>query len=457
MELTIDQTLQSAITAQNDGKYEKAEKLYQQVLQIQPTNLDANNNIAVLFHQQDKLKKAENFYHRALRIQPKHADANHNLGILKISLNNSKDSLPFLKTAIETNSNVEQFWITYINALILEKKFEEARACCVKALTTKIKTSRIVFKLGIILHELGKFDEALKAKKIAIVSNPNSAEAYHSLGITQHELTKYSDAEISYKKAVSCNKSYTEAYGNLGATLKELGRFNEAEESFRKAIELNPNSVDLHNTLNNMLRQNELLLNITQTRKLKKKNEVDNLGTCTSLDNNPLILHRKVESELINILYKINSRPLDALTKDPRHGNGRSSDFQLFEKDYPIIKVMAKDLIKIMKQAVKSDIYIMESFFNILSTESSLAPHGHITSFDKIHGLVNQKFSLVYYLSVGDQDCDEPGILKLYEPEEKILPSEGMIMIFPAEREHSVVYKGKIDRVMIGVNFYSVS
>ena len=39
MELTIDQTLQSAITAQNDGKYEKAEKLYQQVLQIQPTKV----------------------------------------------------------------------------------------------------------------------------------------------------------------------------------------------------------------------------------------------------------------------------------------------------------------------------------------------------------------------------------------------------------------------------------
>ena len=165
MELTIDQTLQSAITAQNDGKYEEAEQLYQQVLQIQPTNLDANNNIAVLFHQQDKLEKAEDFYHRVLRIQPKHADANHNLGILKISLNNLKDSLPFLKTAIETNSNVEQFWITYISALILEKKFEEARVCCIKALASKIKTTRIFFNLGIILHELGKLDEAITAQK----------------------------------------------------------------------------------------------------------------------------------------------------------------------------------------------------------------------------------------------------------------------------------------------------
>jgi len=47
-------------------------------------------------------------------------------------------------------------------------------------------------------------------------------------------------------------------------------------------------------------------------------------------------------------------------------------------------------------------------------------------------------------------------VLKLYEPDEDILPNEGMIMIFPAGRMHSAVYGGKTDRVMIGVNFYSL-
>ena len=46
--------------------------------------------------------------------------------------------------------------------------------------------------------------------------------------------------------------------------------------------------------------------------------------------------------------------------------------------------------------------------------------------------------------------------LKFYDPSEDILPCEGMIMIFPASRRHSAVYGGKTDRVMIGVNFYSL-
>ena len=71
--------------------------------------------------------------------------------------------------------------------------------------------------------------------------------------------------------------------------------------------------------------------------------------------------------------------------------------------------------------------------------------------------IIDQKYSLVYYLSVGDQNCKEPGILKLYDPDQEILPYDGMVIIFPASRRHSAVYGGKTDRVMIGVNFYSIS
>jgi len=70
--------------------------------------------------------------------------------------------------------------------------------------------------------------------------------------------------------------------------------------------------------------------------------------------------------------------------------------------------------------------------------------------------IAKQKFSLVYYLSVGDQTCDHPGVLKLENPNQEILPSNGLIIIFPAERKHSVFYKGEKDRIIIGVNFYKI-
>ena len=70
--------------------------------------------------------------------------------------------------------------------------------------------------------------------------------------------------------------------------------------------------------------------------------------------------------------------------------------------------------------------------------------------------LQQKKFALVYYLEVGDQNCNDPGILKLYEPDEEIVPCKGMIVIIPADRYHSVKYSGDKDRVIVGVNLYSL-
>ena len=110
-----------------------------------------------------------------------------------------------------------------------------------------------------------------------------------------------------------------------------------------------------------------------------------------------------------------------------------------------------------MEESVNSKIFIVESFFNILSSNSGTNPHKHIDPFDRSYGFVDQKYSLVYYISTGDQTGTEPGILKLYDPDKELLPSEGLIAIFPADRKHSSIYNGKKDRIMIGVNFYSLS
>ena len=119
---------------------------------------------------------------------------------------------------------------------------------------------------------------------------------------------------------------------------------------------------------------------------------------------------------------------------------------------------MSNELVEIIKQAVNADIYIEDSWFVILGAGGGLNSHDHLTYLDKDStlNLASQKYSFVYYLSTGDKDCSEPGTLKLYEPSKDILPYDGMIMIFPAGRPHSVVYNGETDRVIIGMNFYSL-
>ena len=99
MELPIEHALQQAITAHREGKLQDAERLYRAILQSQPT----------------------------------HPAANHNLGVLAISVNKADAALPLFKTALEANPKIDQFWLSYINALIKEQQVEEAKEALAEA------------------------------------------------------------------------------------------------------------------------------------------------------------------------------------------------------------------------------------------------------------------------------------------------------------------------------------
>ena len=334
-------------------------------------------------------------------------------------------------------------------------KMEKALTAIKEALKIDSKDAEAHSNMGLILFKLNLLEKSIRSYKKAIELKIDYAEAYNNLAIILHKLGKLQQAEFNYKKAIALKPNFDVAYNNLGNTFKDLNKLNEAETSYKKAIELRPNYAEAKKNLDILLRENKLL-QLLKTEKLKTKNNISDLESDIRLSSNPFITNRVVETELLSDLYKVNSTELSKTKGGPLFGVGRTTDYQLFENNFSIFKTLKKDLIYIMKQAVKSEVYIMESFLNILRTGGGSIPHIHIVRFDKNNNLIRKKYSLVYYISVGDQNCSEPGIFKVNDPDEDILPTNGMIMIIPADRKHSAVYNGKIDRIMIGINFYSL-
>ena len=314
-----------------------------------------------------------------------------------------------------------------------------------KALSIKPDYAKAHYNLGGALQELDKLHDSAKSYENAIALEPENAQAHNNLAIVLRELDQLEEAEASCRKAIVLDPEYAEAHSCLSIILYANGDLNSALESIKKAYSINPK-----------LKIIKLLLAVLKARKTHKTSKVS-ISNIRSISN-PLILNRAVEQELIAKLYEMKSLELEK-TKDPSYGNARGSGYQLFQDDHSsIIKTVEEDLVRILREAIKADIHVKDSFFTILGAGGGVNRHNHISALDidSSLNLINQKFSLVYYLSVGDQDCTEPGILKLYDPSENILPREGMIIIFPADRHHSVVYNGKKDRIIIGINFYSL-
>ena len=313
------------------------------------------------------------------------------------------------------------------------------------------------YNLGLILQKLGKLNEAQIAYKKAIEIKPNFIPAYYNLANMQRRSGKLHDAEAGYKKILEIKPNCIEAHYNLGNTLKDLGKLDEAEINFIKVLDLKPELVEAHKNLDIISKQRKLLSNVLRKKDTNETKKLLALRSEFKLIPSPFICKRNIQTELVVRLNQIKSEKIDNNNfQDARFGNGKHSDFNLFDDQSSVIKNLKKDLISIMSKVVKSDVYIKESFFNILRSGSGVTPHKHTNAFDKTSGLINQKYSLTYYVCIGDQNCSEPGILKLHNPDEEILPTEGMVVIFEADRIHSATYNGNKDRVMIGVNFYSI-
>jgi tetratricopeptide (TPR) repeat protein len=274
MELTLEQTLQQGVTAHKTGDLKRAESLYRAILQS----------------------------------HPEHPDANHNLGVLGVSLNQIEVALPLFKTALKANPKIEQFWISYIDALVKTNQSKVAKEAIIiakkkglddrklKALLLKSK-SKIDTKLppqeklndllehykngrfheteklalsitqefpkhqfswkvmGALFGQSGRTYEALDANNIAVELSPKDAEAHSNLGNTLIELDRLDEAETSYRQAIALKPDYVEAYCNLGNTLKKLWKLDESEALYRQAIELKPEYNRAHYNLGIMLKE----------------------------------------------------------------------------------------------------------------------------------------------------------------------------------------------------------
>ena len=109
-------------------------------------------------HRAGQVQEADRYYTAILKANPKHPDANHNMGVLAVGLGKVEQALPFFKTALEANSSIAQFWLSYMDALIQLNRMSDAKNILDKARAKGAKGEnfdRIERKLGkVIIIEL---------------------------------------------------------------------------------------------------------------------------------------------------------------------------------------------------------------------------------------------------------------------------------------------------------------
>ena len=273
----------------------------------QPASMTVDQAIkqAVEHHQAGQLQDAERMYRAIIQAQPQHPDANHNLGVLAVQVGKPEMGLPYFKAAMESNPAQDQYWISYVDALVKAGHHSSARDILAQAKRNGLHR-QLVANLAERLNISGQIEQyynsravhrnkprTLRTLKLKQPATHKSARTYESnqligqpeldsillmlnngsyveaelivrkiterfphdgigwkiLGTVYIQLNRFVDAHDSLTRASTLLLNDFELQNNLGHTLTKLGRLVEALAHFQRALDINPEFAEAHNNL----------------------------------------------------------------------------------------------------------------------------------------------------------------------------------------------------------------
>ncbi|MEE2617250.1 MAG: tetratricopeptide repeat protein [Candidatus Poribacteria bacterium] len=253
--MDIEQKLQEAIVFHQSGQLQRAEQIYQQVLQISPRNADALNLLGFLAYQVGRCEVAANLISKAIEVDSKQYIFFINLGLVRQEQGELDKSIEAYHKAIEINPNDSDVYNNLGNTLQEQGELDKSIETYHKAIEINPNDARIYYNLGAAQKKQGKLDNAIQTYQQAIEINPDDAEIYNSLGTTLQKQEKLDQAIQVYHRALEINSNYSEAFYNLGLALQEQGELDQAIQAYHRALDVNPNYSEAYNNLGIALKE----------------------------------------------------------------------------------------------------------------------------------------------------------------------------------------------------------
>ena len=234
------QTLERAVAYFREGQTGKARVQLEQVLQRQPQNADAMHLLGLIAYHENDQVRAVGMLERAVATNSKVASFHGDLGEVYRALGRYEDAIACCRRALDLNPSYPQALNSLGIALYQNGEIAEAETKFLEAIRLDGGFVGALLNLGRLVEAQGRLDEAVEAYRKAIRSNPNLASAHLALGGALRSSRRPEAALASYQAALALDPEAGEVWLRLSDTYFEIERFDEALKSCRKAVALCP-------------------------------------------------------------------------------------------------------------------------------------------------------------------------------------------------------------------------
>ncbi len=209
---TIAETFDAATKLHDEGKLSAAERLYREILQVNPRQALVWQNLGLIARQRGQAASAIEWISRAILIDGAQPSFHNNLGAV-----------------LQSQSRLADAIASYSRAIALKSDYAEAHC-----------------NLGSAHKDQGRTDEAMACYSRALQINPKLAEAHFNLGVIHQSLGELAQAAECYQTAIGLKAGYWQALNNLGTVYKLEGRFNEALVCYEASLASGHDPAEAH-------------------------------------------------------------------------------------------------------------------------------------------------------------------------------------------------------------------
>ena len=221
--INIDKVFKLALENHYLNNFQKAQNLYNKVLQVEPAHINANNNLGAIFLALGDYHKAKNYFEIVIKIDPKNIDAHNNLGVTFKALNKDHEAINCYEEVIKIDPNFVAAYNNLGQVFFKLKKYKNSQNYFEKAIKVNPNHKDAHNNLGTLLLELGEYQKAISCYNKTIKIDPNYTLGYYNLGIIFGDyLGQLKKSKECYEKVISIDVNYSDAYWNLYTTTSNI-------------------------------------------------------------------------------------------------------------------------------------------------------------------------------------------------------------------------------------------
>jgi tetratricopeptide (TPR) repeat protein len=246
-----------AIEFHQRGQLGEAERIYRQVLDLDPHHADSLHLLGVMAHQVGRDEIAVELIRKAIAVDKRPASYHSNLGTAFQALGRFGEAAACYEQAVAINPELAEAQMNLGAVLEAQGKHELAEARLRRALELRPDLAEVHVNLGNLLQAEGRLGEAVASYERAMALKPQLTEAFFNHANALQALGKLGEAVAGYKRALELKPGMAEAYGNMGNALLALKKLEDAEACYRRALALNPDYAEAYYNQGNLRRAQE--------------------------------------------------------------------------------------------------------------------------------------------------------------------------------------------------------